>query len=170
MRNILGLFSQFQGYITAGLGALLLLTSVGWYVTGERLDSARHELKEEKQARKADREIYKRAQAEAESKALREKAAIEERNRERAKEADANYGTLLAQYHAALLRKQAAASGSAPGGPNLPGTPGAAEGGDGPSQGAVVPEVIPILFSDAEICAENTARLQVIQKWLTENK
>jgi hypothetical protein len=163
MRNILEWLSGVQNYITTGLAAIVVVTSLGWYITDLRLDTANEKVKTCKEGRELDRSRYEAAQHEYEAKALSEKQAIEQRNRERAEEADANYGSLLAQYNAALVRRYASA-GSESGRANLPGTVSSPSGSDGPSSSPVVPEVT-ITYEDAEICAENTARLKIAQEW-----
>lgn len=160
MPNLFTLWGRIRDYITLGLLAGAVVAGVGWYTTDLKLDTCRAN-------RIADRATYESAQHEYEAKALREKLEIEERNRERAEEADASYRSLLEQYNAVLMRRFAAPR-STDSGTDLPGTAPTSEGVDGPSEGPVIPEIT-IPFEDAEICAENTARLEVARKWALEN-
>lgn len=163
MRNVLDLWGQFQNYITAGLAAIVVVTSLGWYVTDLRLDTANEKVKVCNNGRELDRSKYEAAQRQYEADALREKQAIEQRNRERAEEADANYGALRSKYDAAIMRRYNAPR-SPVSGNDLPGTPATAPSGDRPGPGSIVPEIT-ITVEDAEICAENTARLQIVHDW-----
>ena len=116
----------------------------------------------ERAAHAADIASFKNAQAIASAKADAERAAIQKESKANADQADANYSGLLAQYHASLLRYAQANSGAGqPGNHQLP----APKGTDGPSTGTQLPATITISGYDAEICAENTARLEAAHDW-----
>lgn len=160
---------NINAYLNIVAGILLIGASAGWYITDLKLDTARAELVAEKEGREVDKERYEAAQKEFEVKALREKQEIERRNRERAEEADASLRTLLDKYNAAIMRRAGQSIGSQNGGSNSTGETGSASGIDGPSSSAVVPDLM-ITYEDAEICAENTARLLALQKWYKETE
>lgn len=159
MYQILDLWGRFRDYITLGLAAAVVVTSLGWYVTDLKLDN-------EREARANDKLTYENAQKEYENKALQEKMRIENENRNRAKEADKRYSALLSQYNARLVRFRSAQRPVSD--PDLPRTPGTAEGGDGPGTSTELPTSVIITYEDAEICAENTARVKAIQEWATK--
>lgn len=174
MRNIslkiAYLWNLARDYITLGLLGALLGLSVAHYIKDLKLDIARADLAACGEGRMADRAQYEQAQAEYESNAIREKARIEQENRERAEQADQEYADLLQRYNASIVRYRANTSvGSASSGTNLSPPSGTSEGSNGPSTGSFI--LIPV--TDAEICATNTARLQVVRDWVlsthTEN-
>jgi post-segregation antitoxin (ccd killing protein) len=150
MNPILLWFKGIQTYITIGLGVLLLLTSGALYVEGLRLDSC-------KAGRLADRESYKRAQAEATAIAVALKAEEERKNELKRQKADSDYAALSAQYRDALGLYKAAQRKAR--NPDLPREAPAPEGTNGPGESAVV------LVSDLETCADNTARLEAARTW-----
>lgn len=146
--------------------AVLAFALLGIFATVQtfRHQSAVAELETERLGRASDRKDYQRAQAEATANALSDKMRKEAEYAAKAEEADARYDDLSRQYRAAVLRYQAAQR--AAGGTDLPSTSKAAQGGDGPGGGAVIP-VGDILIpqADALICADNTARLQAVRVW-----
>lgn len=161
MPNLLLIWQRIHTYVTAGLAAAVVVTSLGWYVTDLKLDK-------EILGRAADKLAYENAQREFENKALQEKMRIENENRKRAEEADERYTALLSQYQSGLMRFREAQRQV--GGTNLPGTPATASGSDGPGTSAQLPDTLMITFEDAEICAENTARIKIVQEWATKDK
>lgn len=159
MYQILNVWNRFRDYVTAALGIGLVVTSLGWYVTDLKLDS-------EIEGRANDKLRYENAQKEYETRALNEKIRIENENRDRAKEADKRYSDLLGQYNSRLVRFRSAQSTN--GGADLSRTPGTAESSDGPSPSTELPLTVIITYEDAEICAENTARIKAVQEWATK--
>lgn len=121
-------------------------------------------LTKEKASHAADVQSYKNAQAAAQKLADDTKTRLQHENQEKADEADANYTTLLSKYRTSLLRRETTPRTSGqPGGGQSDGT---AQGDNGPSYSTNVPAgSITITNSDADICAVNTARLQVAHDW-----
>ena len=146
--------------------AAIAIALLGIFATVQtfRLQSTAEKLETERLGRASDRKDYQRAQAEATANALSDKMKKEAEYAAKADEADARYADLSGQYRAAVLRYQAAQR--AAGGSDLPGAAQAAQGGDRPGGGAVIP-VGDILIpqADALICAENTARLEAVRAW-----
>jgi hypothetical protein len=161
VRSLSIIWSKIQAQVTIGLAAAFLIASFGWYVTDIKLDT-------ERAGRESDRLAYKAAQEEYEANALRVKMETEERNRQRADQADERYAALLGQYNASLLRYQNAQRSVSRS--DLSGTPAAPESGDGPGGDTLLPEEIIISVDDARICAVNTARIKIVQEWATEGK
>ena len=130
------------------------------------------DLHTEKVAHAADIKAFKDAQAEADARAKQIADTLTQQSKAKAHEADSKYRSLYAQYRANLVRYQAAqrASNQSSGG----GTGGTAQGPNGSGQGPVVPATTgPLIITaqDAQICAENTAKLQVDHDWaLTKDK
>lgn len=151
-------------YIIGGLLITVGVTGTGWYVTSLQKESCEN-------GRIADRESYKRAQAEAETLHL---AALRKREKEyedKANKADADYGKLAGDY-ANALRLYAAAQGKARAAAAAPGGNGAASPNGSRENPFISPrdianpelditEVVVVPFNDLAICAENTARLVV---------
>lgn len=152
----LTIWSSIHKYVTLGLLATTLVSSGMYYVTDLRLEAS-------EEARQADGERFARAQAEAEVLALEERTRIEQEYEDRAEERDSELADLLSRYNASLVRY---ANRSTASGPATSASDRGTEGSDGPSESPVLPsDVILIPYSDAEICAENTARLQVVREW-----
>lgn len=154
------IFTSIQMYWKLYLVGLIVLLLTGssfmWHRDADLLRT-------ERTAHAADIKSYKTAQAEAEAKATQEKIKLAQQSKDNANAADKNYSTLLASYHANLLRYQAAKGiGSGPIGSQLASAP---QGSDGPSTGAILSESIAISTDDANICSVNTARLQSAHDW-----
>lgn len=172
MGKVLDLWGRFRDYLTAGLAAAFVVSSLGWYITDLKLDA-------ERSGRQEDRLTYAKAQAEYEAKALREKEETERKNREKAKQADAAYDTLLGQYSTILVRYQAAQRKDWRDNLSLP--PPISDG-DHRSSGSpqlpppeyvvdrriIMEDSVVIPMKDAEICAVNTARLIVAREWVLD--
>lgn len=148
-----------KDYGLIGLCLLLLVSSLGWYITDLKLDRTREQVKTE-------RALYSRAQEEYTVKALKAKQEQERKDNERAQKADADYSDLLAKYNASLLRYKAAQRASSR--TDLSGSPKTTEGSPRPGASPELSDTeIIIPFSDAQICATNTARLEAIHEWAT---
>jgi membrane protein involved in colicin uptake len=98
--------------------------------------------------------------------ALAQKAAAEQRYKERANEADNHDAVLAADYDRRLAAYRATHRVFAPGAdgcaaPAAPGS-GGAQGGNGPGQGA---ELVAVTADDLKILVENTRRLLVVHDW-----
>lgn len=124
----------------------------------------------EKAAHALDIKNYRDAQLTAEANAKAEKAQLNKEAQANAKQANARYSTLLAQYRANLVRFKAAQSAARTAGHSqLPGT----QGGNGSSSSSNVPanagDKVTISMDDAQVCAVNTARLKAVQEWATQN-
>lgn len=130
---------------------------------------ARTDLKAEKDAHAATIQEFKTKQEVANAVAETTKRLLIEGSKADAKQADANYASLLSKYNASLLRYQASQSGaSRPDNYQLPAT----QGGDGPGTSTELPSTLTpmspeiiISLVDAKICAVNTARLQAVHDW-----
>lgn len=168
LSSFLDVWKQIQNYVTISLGVTTLVCGTGWYITDLKLDAANERVTAVENLRDADKANYEREQAEYTATALREKERIEQENRERAEEADRRYGTLLNEYNASIVRYSRRAVGSPVGNSDLPSPSGSTESGDGPGTSTVLPNYLTIPMEDAEICAENTARLQVLHDLATE--
>lgn len=143
----------------AWLIGLLLLSNVGaayeWSHTNDLLSK-------EKAAHAADIATFKKAQADANLAAQKEKVTLQKESKANADQADANYATLLTQYRANLLRYSANQSVA---GPAIDHQLSSTQGGNGPGAGSQLPSTLIISSDDAQICATNTARLQAVHEW-----
>lgn len=141
------------------------LLGLGNMFTYHEWQATRAALAHEKIVHAQDIKDFKTAQAIADANAKAIKLALDKEAKADAAQADASYSTLLAKYHANLLRFSAGQSGAQPTSYHqLPST----QGGDRPgasTQLFVVPTKITISGADAEICAVNTARLQAVHDW-----
>lgn len=165
LQGVLKFVNQFQLYIIAALVLVTTVTSVGWYVTDLKLDKAKQELV-------TFQETVKSAQKEAELKAVKAKAEQEKKDEIRREEADTLTTDLKSKYSALLVRYAEAQRKASRA--NLSSPSKASEGIDGPGgdtelpAGAVnLPETLTIPYKDAQICADNTARLEAAHEWAT---
>jgi hypothetical protein len=134
---------------------ILLLTNAGTFWLYNHTNIS---LVKEKASHASDIASFKKAQADADSKAQAEKVILQKESKADADQADANYATLFARYKSSLLRYSANQSGTKSTSDNqLP----SAQGGNGPSENTK----LSITVDDAQICAENTARLQAVHDW-----
>lgn len=143
-------------YLSSGLGALLVLSNVGWYVGYQAID---HKLTREKWAHSETVLRYENAQHEAEVASYKKVLEEERKRAEEARKADEAYSALLNKYNASIVRYQAAQRSS--GTINLSSTSTVADGDYERSENTT----ISITIEDAGICAENTARLESIHQW-----
>lgn len=154
-----GIGSFLAKYWKECLVALLVLANVftyhEWQVTSAKLV-------QEKAAHSHDISDFKSAQQVANANAIAEQKALEKESKADAAQADANYTTLLAQYHANLLRFSAGQSGTQQTNNHQLST---TQGSNGPSPGTDLPFKITISGDDAQVCAINTARLQAVHDW-----
>lgn len=156
LADALGLWTRFRDYVTIGLFCTTLVASGMYYVTDLRLEACEANTQAIINSTEA-------AAAEATLEAERDKQRIEQEYRDRAEQADEEFANLLTRYNASLVRY---ANRSSPSGPAASAESGSTGSVDGASESPVVPnDLITIPFSDAEICAENTARLQVAREW-----
>lgn len=148
--------AHWRIYLPIFLACLWIGSSYGWY-------RDHNLLVKERAAHKLDVENFKRAQAEADSKAKSIKESLQQEAASNANAADARYGELLAQYRANLVRFKAdQGRAEQPNHSQLP----PAQSGDGASSSPVVPSnSIIISLEDAQICAVNTARLLAVHDW-----
>jgi hypothetical protein len=112
------------------------------------------------------------ANATAIQQATAAKEAKDAYNAQLAAQSDHTAADLRTRYHAAVLQLAAAQSHARSA--DLPGNADAAQGRDGPGEGAGVPagsaagelaNPLAISSDDALTCADNTARLQAVQAW-----
>ena len=152
-------WTKISNYVTIGLGAAFIATSVGWYMTDVRLNYTKSALVIEKLGRKNDKLTYEKAQKDAEVLALNKVIEVERKNAEEARKADEAYAGLLSKYNASIVRYQAAHSA-----PSTIHLSGSSESSDGNYTSSESTEIL-ITLSDAHICAENTARLESARQW-----
>lgn len=166
--KLAGFLTKFNMYIIGGLLITLGVTSTGWYVTSLQKEACEN-------GRVADRESYKRAQAEAETLHLLALRKKEKDYEDKANKADADYGKLAGKY-ADAVRMYATAQGKARYATPAPGGDGAASN-NGPRENPFISprdiahpelditEVVVVPINDLAICAENTARLVIARDW-----
>ena len=169
----LGIWARIKDYVFMATAVALIGMTVNWYITDNKLDNVRLELRAEEAGRLADREGYRRAQAEYEAEQLAEKARIERENNERMRKADEAYNSLVAEYRANLVRWQRdRAPRGTNSGSNLPAAPNPSESSNRSSERTGVPtkysEYVAISPEDADVCAVNTARLKTVREWALE--
>lgn len=147
----------FSNYIMAALMAAAVALSVGWYTTHLKLTA-------EKNGRAADRGSYEAEQAKNKLASLQYKVDKEKEYATKATKADAKLADLRAEYRANILRYQAAQDGATPGpgvsSPEAGDPQGADRSGDG--------SLLYVTRKDANVCADNTARLKVAHDWAAD--
>lgn len=158
LTRVLDLYSRVRDYLLIGATCVAVSASIGWYVTDLKLDA-------ERIGRVADKKAYKQAQAEYTAEATRLKAEQEKKDNERYAKAERDYSDLLRKYDTNLMRLKRTSESKSRGG-NLPRPTEGSLSSDRPSNSTEVPTVV-ISYDDAEICAINTARLQVVHEWAT---
>lgn len=168
--NIPGLLSGASAFISgllsnirtnwklwlAGLLVVLQISSgYGWWRDHNLLVA-------ERAAHTADNAKFIAAQKVADTQAQTIKTQLQTEGKAAQHDADTHYSTLLAQYDASLVRYATHPGGPKQAGDNqLPAT----QGTDGPGQGTELPPTLTIPSEDAQICAENTARLMSAHDW-----
>ena len=171
LQSVLPLLSGVAGPVIASFQKywqyyIMILLAVASLFSYHEWQTVASDLHVEKMAHAADIKAFKDAQAEADARAKQIADALTKESKAKAHEADRNYKSLYAQYRANLVRYQAlqrAAHG--PGGDQAS---GAAQGTNGSGKGSVVPAPTgPLIITgqDAQICAENTAKLQAAHDW-----
>jgi hypothetical protein len=143
-------------YATGGLAAALLVSNVAWYVAW---DWQKDRVVAEQRSHEKTKQNYKDAQAEATIKAYEAKVKEDEDNAKKAKKADEAYSALLSKYNASILRYEASQRAAST--INLSSTSTTSDGDYQSSDSTS----ISITISDAQICAENTARLMAAHEW-----
>lgn len=157
MLKILDLYTRIRDYLLVGAAAIAIVSSTGWYITSVKLDN-------ERTAREADHDRYKRQQAEYTAEAEANARKKEQEYAEQARKADESYGSLLSKYNDSLVRYKASQGTIRR--DNLPVSTNTSEGSNGPSESSGLPsELIIITYDDALICAENTARIKTVHDW-----
>jgi hypothetical protein len=153
LSKIANFYTGIQHYVTAGLGILCIVLSLGWYTTHLKLEA-------ETSGRQADKSRYEAVQAKTELDFKNYKTDKEKESRDKAAKADADAAALSDKYHAAVLRYQAAQRKTS--GPStVPSEGNTTESLDGPGESSL----ISITTEDALICADNTARLEIGHDW-----
>lgn len=160
--------TSFGGYVIGGLAVICVFLGLGWYTTSNKLETCRD-------ARKTDKALYEKAQADAEVLWMKKFKEKEKEYEAKANEADAAYGDLASKYRDAV-RVYIDAQGKAR--TTARATTGASPSSDnGPSASPFIPdgaitetelditEVAIVPVNDLLICAENTARLVVARDW-----
>lgn len=156
--KVLAILRKIWPYLTG----VVLLASAYFYV-----DHKGYERAEQKAA--VEMAEVKAASAQSEAAAWKQKAETEQRYAEQANKADEAVADLRSELNANLLRFAQAqrASGNASA---LP-TSNTASNSNGPGESAQLPYDIPddaaltITYGDAEVCSENTSRLQAVRNW-----
>ena len=153
------MFARFNvvHYLVVALAGLSITLGVLLWVSNLKLDA-------EKLGRENDRLTYQEAQKEAEVKSLKEAIQKKEEYDKIKQKADSDYLKLIDRFRGDLVRYKA--SQGAAGTIYLPSTPGLSDEPSGPSKDALVP----VPFTDLEICAENTAKAKVAYDWAVSLK
>lgn len=162
--NLVTIFTGVTGNVEKHWKAYAIAGLIATNVTAVTYGFHEHKaLKTEKAAHAADVKSFKDATAAAAAKAAALANQAKQRNQEKANAADADYSGLYAKYRSNLVRYKAHQSRTRR---TYHSQPDAAQGTDGPSTSTVLPTG-PIVISDtdADICAENTARLQAAHTW-----
>lgn len=154
-----GLFANMIKYWQYWLIGLLI---VGNLFNGGEWRHTNAMLIKERAAHAADIASFKKAQADADTKAQTERAVLLKESKANAAQADANYTTLLSSYHASIMRYKAPQGTARGRSDNQLST---TQGGDGSSTSTELPSTLTISGDDAQICAVNTARLQAVHDW-----
>lgn len=147
----LKLLSKYWPYL---VGAALLY---GAYLYVDSKGYERAELKKNIEIAQIEK-----AGAQAELEAWKQKDKAEKKYEEFAQKADADRADLSRQYNAALLRYAQAGAGKASPAPKADATALGNGPGDSPKLSY---ERVEISYEDAQICADNTARLQSVRTW-----
>lgn len=143
-------------YLSGGLGALLLLSNTVWYISYQAKDRA---LSEERWAHSETISNYEKAQADAALLSTQKAREEEQENARKAQQADEAYASLLNKYNASLVRYQASQRQAST--IDLSSTSTTTSGSDSRSESTR----ILITITDAQICAENTARIKSVKEW-----
>lgn len=146
------IWNSLKDYVLAAMAALVLTTSIGWYITDLRLDAS-------VAGRKTDKANYEKAQAEAKTLDLERARKKERDDAEKAQKADAVNTALLDKYRDAIKLYKASVGTTRY--IYVPSPSGGSELPDRPDQDTL----IPVSAEDLDICAVNTARLQTTQDW-----
>lgn len=159
--NIDCVFPMFKfPYVSIGLGSLLLLSNLVWYTAYQGKDRA---LSEERSAHSITILNYKKAQSDAALLSTQKAREQEAKDAIKAQQANEAYSSLLSKYNASIVRYQATAAKRPAGEIYLSSTSTTTSGSDSTSESTR----ILITIDDAQICAENTARLKIVHDWAT---
>lgn len=142
-------------WIIVGLISTNVFTYSMWQHTS-------HVLKQERTLHTQDVQNFKIAQSLANQLAEATRSRLLTESKANAAKADANYSTLLAQYHASLVRYGTNHGSTVQANHNQLPTP---QGSNGPGASTDLPNTLTITGDDAQICAVNTARLQAVHDW-----
>lgn len=153
----MSLLNEWKYLTIGGLTLLSVVLGYGWKHSSE-LRAA------EKKVCQATIESYKQAQVFAEERIKTETERLRKEGEDRANEADKKYSELLATYRASILRYQANQSVPRRAGDSTASNPPAItyEPRESPKLSG---STLTITLDDAQICAENTARLQSAHEW-----
>lgn len=138
--------------------AIIALIGLQAYIVHSWYDT-NIDLVKEKISHQQDIKDFKNAQDLAATLAKTEVGQLKKENDSAVQKANQDYSNLLVQYRSSVLRYSSKSPTSEPSGGQLS-TP---QGSDGPSTSPS----ISITIDDANICAENTARIQVVHDWAT---
>lgn len=147
------IWGKIRDYVTVTVAAVAAISSIGWYVTDLKLDA-------ERLARKNDKTEFEKAQKEAETAHLIEKAKKEKAYDELKEKGDRDYSALLSKYNSAILHYKSNR--------NTAGNPDLSRTSPSPSspEGATEDSLVLVRESDLLICAENTAKVVVMYDWI----
>lgn len=162
------MFARFSNYITGGLLIALAFVSLGWYIDNTKLSACQA-------GRKADKALYEKAQSDAKVLHLEALRKKEKEYVDKAKKADADYGTLSAKYNESIRlyvdaqgkarRASPSAGSSGPEGTHRPGENPFVSPTDFAQTELDITEVAVVPVSDLVTCGENTARLVIARDW-----
>jgi hypothetical protein len=150
-----------RSYWREGLIVLLSCFSI---VSCSQWSSTHDKLVAERAAHALDIKSFKTAQTQAEQKIKDTTQRLQQESKVKADAADESYRELYAKYRANLLRYKADQGvRSGPSGGQQTGTP------EEPARSGASPQLyegeISIAMADANICVENTARLEAAHEW-----
>jgi len=147
-------------YVISGLGVALLVSNTGWYIAW---DHQRDKVVSEQIAHEKTKTEYKKAQLEAELIETKKARQKENEYAKTSQQAAANYAALLSKYNASLVRYQASQREA-----NTIYMSDTTKTSDGTYDISTDTRIL-ITLSDADICAENTAKSQAWLAWAKES-
>lgn len=150
LTSVLSFLSGIKMYLYAGVAVIVLGLTITVYIEHLKLNEANSTIE-------LNKTTYEKAQAQANVKALKDKQDTEHVYEQKAQAAQQDYTALASQYHATVLRYQAASRTTRLS--NLPVSTEASAVLDRPSGDTFVPT------ADLYICADNTAKLEKARDW-----
>lgn len=135
-----------------------MASNIGWYISYDLKDDA---LRGARQTITENKNKYDKAQLEAANKSLQDKINKEAEDAANTEKANLAYAALYDKYRASLVRLSESQRPTAKF--DMSQASSVTHGGDTTSESSGLS--VTITLPDAEICAENTARLVTIHEW-----